>query len=211
MVSRDVRDELAQRRLVAIIRGADAAACVRTAEVLVELGVLVLELSLTSEGGLDTLRRVCRSVGGSALVGAGTVLSAEQAVAAKEAGAVFAVTPALCEGATESIRLGLPTLVGAMTPTEILAAHRAGATAAKVFPARQIGGPGYFAALRGPFPDLPLIPVGGVGLADVPGYLAAGALAVGVGSPLVRDAPDGGDLGSLRGRAAEFLTEVGRS
>jgi 2-dehydro-3-deoxyphosphogluconate aldolase/(4S)-4-hydroxy-2-oxoglutarate aldolase len=177
---------------------------------LVEAGVRLLELSLTSTDALSVLRRICAELGDTALVGAGTVLSDEDARRGAAAGAVFVVTPALCDGATEALRLGMPVLAGAMTPTEVLAARRAGACAVKLFPARQLG-PDYVTALRGPYPDLDLVPVGGVGLPEVPQYLAAGALAVGVGSPLAGDAPDGGDLRALRARAEAFLSSVSES
>jgi 2-dehydro-3-deoxyphosphogluconate aldolase/(4S)-4-hydroxy-2-oxoglutarate aldolase len=113
-------------------------------------------------------------------------------------------TPALGDGVTTAVALGLPVLAGALTPTEVLAARDAGAVAVKVFPAASLG-PGHVKALRDPFPDVPLVPVGGVDLAAVPRYFAAGACAVGVGSPLTGDAPHGGDVAALRERAAAFV------
>jgi 2-dehydro-3-deoxyphosphogluconate aldolase/(4S)-4-hydroxy-2-oxoglutarate aldolase len=200
----DLTELLGRHRLMAIIRGGDPAACERTAEVLVAAGVVLLEVSLTSADALGVLARITSSLGETAHIGAGTVLTADDAKHARDAGARFAVTPALCEGVSAAVGLGMPVLAGAMTPSEVLAARAAGAAAVKVFPAEELG-PRYVKALGGPFPGLPLVPVGGVALADVPRYLAAGALAVGVGSPLVGDAPDGGDLGALRSRAERFL------
>ncbi|MBK1783142.1 bifunctional 4-hydroxy-2-oxoglutarate aldolase/2-dehydro-3-deoxy-phosphogluconate aldolase [Prauserella cavernicola] len=200
----DLTEILTENRLMAIIRGSDPAACERTAEVLVESGVTLLEVSLTSADAVGVLTRVCAKLGSAAHIGAGTVLSADDAKATRDAGATFAVTPALGEGVDVALELGLPVLAGAMTPTEVLAAHRAGATAVKLFPAGSLG-PGYVKALGDPFPGLGLVPVGGVGLADVPEYLKAGALAVGVGSPLGGDAPHGGDLDALRERAVRFV------
>ena len=106
------------------------------------------------------------------------------------------------------MRLGLPILAGALTPTEAIAAYAQGASAVKLFPA-SLGGPRYLAALRDPLPDMPFVPVGGVDAELAGQYLAGGALAVGVGSPLVRDAAAGGDLAALRARARSFLA-VGR-
>ena len=204
----DLREALREHRLLAIIRGRDPAACVRTAEVLVESGVRVLEVSLTSVDSRSVLAATVQRVGDVALVGAGTVLTESDAADALAAGAAFAVTPALCDGVGEAVRRGLPVLVGAMTPTEVWVAHRAGATAVKLFPAGEVGS-SYLAALRQPFPDVDLVPVGGVDRHDAVRFLAAGALAVGVGGPLVGDAPNGGDLGALRARAASFLAAVG--
>ena len=194
-------DDLASHRLLAIIRGSDPDACVRTAETLIEHGVELLEVSLTGRDAFAVLERLA---GAGRRVGAGTVLTADDARRARDAGAAFAVTPALGEGVTASVDLGLPVLAGALTPTEVHAAVTAGAAAVKLFPASTFG-PGYLAALRAPFPDVPFVPVGGIGADDVPRYLAAGALAVGVGGPLVGDAPDGGDLTALARRARSFL------
>ncbi|WP_069622432.1 bifunctional 4-hydroxy-2-oxoglutarate aldolase/2-dehydro-3-deoxy-phosphogluconate aldolase, partial [Streptomyces niveus] len=141
-------------------------------------------------------------------VRAGTVLTAADAHAVHRAGADFVVTPAVCEGVTAARELGLPVLAGVMTPTEIVAALRAGACAVKIFPAAQAGGPAYLRALQGPFPDVPFVPVGGVDAAAARAYLDAGALAVGIGSPLVGDAAgtkSGAGVDALRARARTFL------
>jgi 2-dehydro-3-deoxyphosphogluconate aldolase / (4S)-4-hydroxy-2-oxoglutarate aldolase len=198
---------LRQSRLLAIVRGTDAGACVRTALTLVDEGVTLLEVSLTSADAGDVLRRVVAEAGGRAVVGAGTVLSGDDAHRARDAGAAFVVTPALGEGVTAAAGLGMPVLAGAMTPTEVLAAVNAGAAAVKLFPAGSLG-PGYVTALRGPFPGVPLVPVGGVGRREAGTYLRAGAVAVGAGGPLTGDAPDGGDLAALRTRARDFLAAV---
>jgi 2-dehydro-3-deoxyphosphogluconate aldolase/(4S)-4-hydroxy-2-oxoglutarate aldolase len=199
-----ITDALAEHRLLAIIRGNDPDACVDTAKTLLDHGVAVLEVSLTSHDAFTVLERLA---GLGPWIGAGTVLTADDARRAREAGATFTVTPALGEGVTASIELGLPVLAGALTPTEVHAAVTAGAAAVKLFPA-SAHGPDYLAALRGPFPGVPFVPVGGVGADDVARYLAAGALAVGVGGPLVGDAADGGDLSALADRAARFLRAV---
>ena len=115
------------------------------------------------------------------------------------------VTPAVAESVAESVTRGIPVLAGAFTPTEVLTALSLGATAVKLFPS-SIGGPAYLRALRDPLPDVPFVPVGGVDAALAAEYLAAGAVAVGIGSPLVGDAARGGDLDALRERAAKFLT-----
>ncbi|MGA6161363.1 bifunctional 4-hydroxy-2-oxoglutarate aldolase/2-dehydro-3-deoxy-phosphogluconate aldolase [Amycolatopsis magusensis] len=203
----ELRQLLEQHRLMAIVRGRDPEASVRTAGVLVEAGVRLLEVSLTSADALRVLEATASVVGGRAHLGAGTVLSAEDARRARDAGATFAVTPALGEGVTAAVELGMPVLAGAMTPTEVLAAHRAGATAVKLFPAGALG-PDYVRALGDPFPGIGLVPVGGVGADQIPAYFEAGALAVGVAGPLAGDAPHGGDLDALRTRAAAFLAAV---
>ncbi|MEV4100364.1 bifunctional 4-hydroxy-2-oxoglutarate aldolase/2-dehydro-3-deoxy-phosphogluconate aldolase [Nonomuraea sp. NPDC049649] len=200
---------LARTKLLAIVRGRDPEASARAGRVLVEEGIDLLEVSLSGAGALGVIAALHAELGSRALIGAGTVLTEADAEAAAEAGARFAVTPAMSDGAARAIALGLPTLVGAMTPTEVWHAWQAGAVAVKVFPA-SAGGPRYLAALRAPFPSVPLVPVGGVSAAEVRPYLDAGAVAVGVGSPLLGDAPHGGPDGleALRERARRFRAEV---
>jgi 2-dehydro-3-deoxyphosphogluconate aldolase/(4S)-4-hydroxy-2-oxoglutarate aldolase len=198
---------LRARRLVAIIRGSDPEASVRTAAVLVEEGIDLLEVSLSGSDAVAVIERIRAELGPDVVLGAGTVLAAAQAEAVAAAGASFAVTPAMSEGAARAIELGLPTLIGAWTPTEVWQAFSAGAAAVKVFPASS-GGAAHVKALRDPFPGVPLVPVGGVGAEEAVGHLEAGAVAVGVGSPLAGDAPHGGDLAALRLRSRRFRAAV---
>ncbi|APY88527.1 aldolase [Streptomyces alfalfae] len=206
---------LRAERLVAIVRGSDPDASFRTVMTLAEAGVPLVEVSLSGADALDVLRRARAELGPAAWLGAGTVLTAQDARLAAEAGANLIVTPGLGAGSEEAARLGLPVLGGVLTPTDVIAAEAAGVTALKIFPASAMGGPAYLKALRGPFPRTPFVPVGGVDAAAAEAYLKLGAVAVGVGSPLVGDAADGGDLAGLRARAAEFVkvaagTEAGR-
>ena len=204
--------ELARERLLVIIRGTDPAAAIQAALVLLESGIRILEVSLVTTDALQVIAAVARRAPEGCVVGAGTVLTREDVARAQEAGARFMVTPALTESVAESVARGIPVFAGALTPTEVVTAMSLGATAVKVFPA-SIGGPTYLRALRDPFPGVPFVPVGGVDATLAAEYLAAGAVAVGVGSPLVGDAARGGDLDALRGRAASFLTvaEVSRA
>ncbi|WP_327356443.1 bifunctional 4-hydroxy-2-oxoglutarate aldolase/2-dehydro-3-deoxy-phosphogluconate aldolase [Streptomyces sp. NBC_01304] len=200
----DFSTALRAERLVAIIRGKDPEASFRTVMALVEAGIPLVEVSLSGIDALKVIERARAELGDSAWLGAGTVVTEEDAQRASEAGANLIVTPGLGPGFLASVRQGLPTLAGVLTPTEVCAAAGAEATALKIFPAASMGGPAYLKALRAPFPDLPFVPVGGVGVVEAAEYLQLGAVAVGVGSPLIGDAADGGDLGELRKRAAEF-------
>lgn len=203
----DLLAGLRQRRLMAIVRGSDPGAAYAAGATLVDAGFLLLEVSLTTPGALSVLERLATTHGDIADLGAGTVLTQRQARDALSAGATFLVTPALGPGVTEALALGAPVLAGALTPTEVLTGWQLGATAIKLFPAH-LAGPGYLQALRGPFPDIPIVPVGGVDAVAAAEFLRAGALAVGVGSPLLGDAADGGDLAALRLRAAHYLAVV---
>ncbi|MEV8401533.1 bifunctional 4-hydroxy-2-oxoglutarate aldolase/2-dehydro-3-deoxy-phosphogluconate aldolase [Streptomyces niveus] len=204
----DLPAALRVHRLVAIVRGDDPDAALRTVLALVDEGIALVEVSLSGRDALDVIARARAALGPGAPLGAGTVLTAADAHAVHRAGADFVVTPAVCEGVTAARELGLPVLAGVMTPTEIVAALRAGACAVKIFPAAQAGGPAYLRALQGPFPDVPFVPVGGVDAAAARAYLDAGALAVGIGSPLVGDAAsakNGAGVDALRARARTFL------
>lgn len=199
--------ELSRRKVLAIIRADEpdrALECIRT---LVTAGITILEVSLTTPGGAEAIAKARSEFDSSVLIGAGTVVTEAQADEVAAAHSDFVVTPAITRGAHRSVALDLPLLCGALTPTEIISALDLGALAVKVFPAK-LHGPGYFRELRAPLPDAPLIAVGGVDVATTPQYLKAGALAVGLGSPLLGDAGTGGSQQELATRATTFLEAV---
>ena len=195
---------LRANRLLAIIRGNNPDACFDTAMTLIDGGINILEVSLTTTDALKVISRIDKAASGRALLGAGTVLTAGQVREARDAGAQFIVTPCLAPSTDAAFNLGLPLLVGALTPAEVYAAAREGAAAVKLFPA-SVGGPALLKALRDPFPDIEFVPVGGVAAESVSEYLQAGALAIGAGSPLTGNAPHGGSLAELSGRARKFI------
>lgn len=196
-------DRLRERRIIGIVRGPDADAALGTVLALVEEGIGLVEVSLNTTDAFDVIARARAQLGADAGLGAGTVLSEDDAKRAADAGASFVVTPSLGPGVTASLGRGLPVVAGALTPTEVVAALAVGVTAVKLFPA-SLGGVSYLRALRDPFRDVPFVPVGGVDAEAAGAYLAAGAVAVGVGSPLVGDAAAGGSLDELRQRARSF-------
>jgi 2-dehydro-3-deoxyphosphogluconate aldolase / (4S)-4-hydroxy-2-oxoglutarate aldolase len=199
---------LRSQRLLAIIRGTDAAAALQTVTALAEEGVGLIEVSLTTPHALSVISRASRELGTRALVGAGTVITAQDAAGAADAGAAFIVTPAVVPAIGVAAGRGLPVVAGALTPTEVVRATQEGAEAVKLFPA-SLGSVRYLRALLDPFPGTAFVPVGGVDADAAREYLAAGAIAVGVGSPLIADAASGGPLSGLRERAREFLHAVG--
>ncbi|GIJ24758.1 bifunctional 4-hydroxy-2-oxoglutarate aldolase/2-dehydro-3-deoxy-phosphogluconate aldolase [Micromonospora lutea] len=203
----DLTAELAATRLLAIIRGTDTAAAIAAGTALLAEGVSIIEVALTTPDALRAIEALRAAAPPGGLVGAGTVLTVADVADVAAAGAQFVVTPAVVESIGEAARRGLPVAAGALTPTEAVTAVRLGADAVKLFPA-SVGGPAYLRAVRDPFPDIPFVAVGGVGPAELPGYLAAGAIAVGVGGPLVGDAASGGDLDALRERARAHLAAV---
>lgn len=149
-------------------------------------GIRSIEVTADTPGALD---EVGRARGEGAPIGAGTIRSVEEARAFADAGASFLVSPGLApEIVREGLERGVPAIPGVLSPTEITAAVAAGADVVKLFPA-SLGGPGYLAALRGPFPDVRFVPTGGIRVPDVPTWLEAGAVCVGLGGSLVGGSP----------------------
>jgi 2-dehydro-3-deoxyphosphogluconate aldolase / (4S)-4-hydroxy-2-oxoglutarate aldolase len=201
-----VGEGLAATRVVAILRAENADRAEAVVDVLVEAGVRSLELTLTTKGALDVVERLAARVPAEVEVGVGTVLTAADVDRSVDAGARFVVSPSVePEVIAAALRRRVASYPGAFTPTEIVAAWKAGATAVKLFPAGRLG-PGYLEDVRAPLPDIPVVPTGGVDIASVGGWLAAGAVAVGMGGPLIGDAlaPDG-DLSALAERAGAAL------
>jgi 2-dehydro-3-deoxyphosphogluconate aldolase/(4S)-4-hydroxy-2-oxoglutarate aldolase len=202
-----VINELTQQRALAIVRAPGIADPVGLAATLVAAGLPIMEFPLTTPDATTIIARTSTVDG--AIVGAGTVLTPEQAQEVVAAGARFLVTPDVRPAVAEAARrLGVPVALGALTPTEVGAAIDAGATVVKLFPAARLG-PAYLRDLHGPFPDVPLLATGGIDAGNAADYLAAGALAVCAGSAVV---PPGmaasGDLAGIAVRAEEFVRAV---
>jgi 2-dehydro-3-deoxyphosphogluconate aldolase/(4S)-4-hydroxy-2-oxoglutarate aldolase len=178
-------DELAVARLVAVIRAEHELDVTRLGDMLLAAGVAFIEVTLTTPGALEAIGVLQPLRTEGLRVGAGTVLTRDDANAAVEAGVDFLVAPTLeVEIIGVAHAAHAAAFIGGLTPTEILTAWRAGADVVKVFPGR-IGTPGYFADLAGPLPGIPLMPTGNVDLDNAPAYFDAGAIAVGVGKALV--------------------------
>jgi 2-dehydro-3-deoxyphosphogluconate aldolase/(4S)-4-hydroxy-2-oxoglutarate aldolase len=172
-------------KVIAVIRMPDAARILDVIEALKKGGVKLLEITMTVPGALDIIQKLAVSKSGGVLIGAGTVLDADTAAAAIWSGADFVVSPLADPGMIAACRTH-ETLVapGAFTPAEIVAAWDRGADIVKVFPATSLG-PQYFRDLRGPFPQLRLMPTGGVNIENARAFIEAGACAVGIGTALV--------------------------
>jgi len=177
----EVLTRVAAEKAIAIVREPTADAGRRVVDALVRAGMGCLEVTCTTPGAFDLVDSLR---GGACLVGMGTVLSPSEAVEAAHAGASFVVTPNVDPDVIHTAhRHGLAALIGCGTATEIVTALEHGADAIKVFPAEQLG-PGFLKAVHGPLPWAPLIPVGGVDADNAASWLAAGGIAVGLGSKL---------------------------
>jgi 2-dehydro-3-deoxyphosphogluconate aldolase/(4S)-4-hydroxy-2-oxoglutarate aldolase len=191
--------------VVAVLRAPTADGFAAVADVLVNAGITALEVTLTSQGAIDALAGLRRQLPDHAVLGAGTVLTADQAKASIDAGAAFLVSPVLDLELLDSF--GVPFYPGALTPTEVFTAHRAGAGIVKLFPAATVG-PRYIKDLHGPLPEVRIMPTGGIDIGDIASWLTAGAVAVGLGSPLLGDAAQGGSLAALADRARRAADAV---
>ena len=195
--------------VVAIVRLDDLADAVALTEALARGGVRAVEFTFTNPLAGRAIEAVAAALGDGVLVGAGSVLDAETARAAILAGARFVVTPTVALPVVACCnRYGVATVIGALTPTEILAAWEAGASFVKVFPA-SVGGPRYLKDVRGPLPQVKLIPTGGVGVENAADFIRAGARAVAVGGNLVAPAlVAAGRWDELEGRARALVEAV---
>lgn len=202
---------LSGTRVVAVLRATHAKDYAPVIEALQRGGVLSIELTLSTPGVWEELPRLKNRFGDALEIGVGTVTEAAEAETALDLGAAYIVTPVTDPGViTACVDRGVPVYPGGLTPSELHAGWKLGATAVKIFPASTVGA-GYVAQLRGPFPDIQVIPSGGVNIEDVPGWMSAGALAVSLGGPLLGDAFKGGDLQELTARARRVRELIDRT
>jgi 2-dehydro-3-deoxyphosphogluconate aldolase/(4S)-4-hydroxy-2-oxoglutarate aldolase len=195
---------LPPRAVVAILRAPTAQHFIAASSVLWDAGIRCFEFTLTSEGALEAVSAF-RERRPEAVLGVGTVRTSAHLAAAQDAGAMFAVSqvflPRLVDRAQE---LGLPFVPGALSPTEVVLAWESGVSLVKVSPIGPVGGVSYLNELRGPLPDIAMMPTGGVTLDAVEAYLAAGAAAVGISGAVFGNALITGDLTGLADRAAQL-------
>ena len=206
MTGEQLRAELAARGVVAVLRAGSAERAVAAARALAAGGVTAIEVTFTVPDAPGAIAELAAEE--SLLVGAGTVLTPDQADAAVRAGARFLVSPGFDDLVLDAAeRLGVPALPGVFTPTEVARAARR-CSLMKLFPA-SLGGPTLLAALRGPFPDLAFVPTGGVSSSTVGEWLAAGAIAVGASGDLCPpDATEARDTGLLQERAERYVAAL---
>jgi len=203
MRKEEVLKSLREIGLVPVLRAESVDKALALAEAIAAGGVTVLEITMTVPGAIQVMRKLAEQRP-DILIGAGTVLDAETARMCILEGAKFVVSPALNLQTIEMChRYSVAVLPGALTPTEIVTAWQAGADVVKVFPASAVGGAKYLTALKGPLPQVDLIPTGGVSLATAAEFLNAGAFALGVGSDLV-------DAKAMAAGKPEVVTETAR-
>jgi 2-dehydro-3-deoxyphosphogluconate aldolase / (4S)-4-hydroxy-2-oxoglutarate aldolase len=182
-----VRERIVEIGVVPVVRAASPREARMAADAVCEGGIPIVEITMTVPGAVDVIRELVKSGASDVLVGAGTVLNAESAERCLNAGAQFLVSPGLNVPMVELAKKeGKVVMAGVLTPTEIMAAWEAGADFVKIFPCGQVGGAKYIKALKGPFPQIPFVPTGGVNLNTAGEFIEAGAVALGVGGELVQ-------------------------
>ena len=190
--------------IMPVIRAANPAEALRAVEAICAGGISIVEITMTVPDAPRVLREVARA-NSEFLVGAGTVLNAEQAEICIDAGARFLISPGLApEVIRTAAKHGVLAIPGAFTPSEVMAALELGVEVIKIFPCGSGGGPSHIKALRGPFPDCRFIPTGGVSLKNAEEYFSAGAFALGIGAELT-------DLAALRRNEPHRITEAAKS
>ena len=204
MDKQQVRDQIMAIGVVPVVRAASAAEAWLAAQAVCDGGIPIVEITMTVPGAIDVIRELRKSAPASVLIGAGTVLDAETARRCLDAGAQFLVSPGLNVPTVEfAARSGILMLAGALTPTEVITAWNAGSDFVKVFPCGQVGGAKYIKALKGPLPQIPLVPTGGVNLNTAAEFIEAGAAALGIGGELVQ-------ADALKSGKAEVIVENAR-
>lgn len=201
--------EIERVGVIAVIRADSPDAMTDVCKALVAGGVTACEITMTVPGAIEAIEAASRALGADAVIGVGTVLDADTAKRAIDAGADFVVSPSFDAEVVAMARQHEKVVIpGALTPTEVVQAWTAGADVVKIFPANHFG-PRYFRDLHGPLPDIRLTPTGGVDLNTTPEWIKAGAVAVGVGSALVkRDLVASADWAGLTALAAEYVAAV---
>ena len=214
MASRRQKQEvlaaLREGGIVPVIRADSADTALRIVDALVAGGIRTLEITMTVPDAIGAIKAVADRFGSSVLVGAGTVTSRALAEGSLDAGAEFLVTPCVVPDVIAVAKeRDVAVLPGAMTPTEVFTAWSSGGDIIKIFPASNVGGASYLKALKGPFPQIPLCPTGGVNLQTIGEFVKAGASAVGVGGELVSKAAiDAGDYGKITELAKQYVSAL---
>lgn len=209
----DVRKLITEVGIVPVVRASNSQQALLAAEAVCAGGIPIVEITMTVPGAIDVIAQLAGTVGDTVLVGAGTVVDADAARKCISAGAQFIVSPGFDRETADLVwREGKLMIAGALTPTEIMAASKAGADFVKIFPCGSMGGPKYIRALRGPFPQIPFIPTGGVNLETAADFIRAGVAALGVGGEVVQaEALKSGDAAVITENARKFVEAVKRA
>jgi 2-dehydro-3-deoxyphosphogluconate aldolase/(4S)-4-hydroxy-2-oxoglutarate aldolase len=205
----DLLTKIEEVGIVAVIRLHDADDIINVCNAVKAGGVTALEITMTTPGALEAIKELSSNKSPDVLIGVGTVLDVATAEKAIEAGSEFVVSPIFSEAVVKATKAaGVISMPGAYSPTEVYAASQAGADVVKIFPA-SVGGPGFFKGIKAVFPDIKVMPTGGVNLETIAGFVKAGAWSLGTGSNLTpQDAIKNKDWKQITDIAASFVAAV---
>lgn len=210
MTKEQVRARIKEIGIVPVVRAASAQQAIQASEAVCAGGVPIVEVTMTVPGAIGVISQLSKSMGNEILIGAGTVLDAETAQRCLDAGAQFLVSPGF-DLATVQLagRLGKLIMAGALTPTEVIAAWKAGSDFVKIFPCGTVGGAKYIKALKAPLPQVPMVPTGGVNLQTAADFIRAGSDALGIGGELVSAAAlKSGNVSPITEAARQYVAIV---
>lgn len=195
--------------LLAVIRGPSKELTLEMVAALVAGGVTGIEITYTTPNAAEVVAALAQRFGDEIVLGMGTLIEPAQAAEAAQAGAQFLVSPHTEPALAQAmVATGLPVMMGALTPTEVMASRQLGSDVVKLFPG-SLGGPEYMKALKGPFPNVPMMPTGGVDIDNIADWFAAGAVAVGAGSQLCpKNLAVAGKFDEITAIARSFATAV---
>jgi len=213
MQKKKIFDLIVEEKFIPLIRSDSREEAIKIAEAMKKGGAKLIEVTMTVPSAFDVIKEVSRAFGDTVIIGAGTILDVETARIALASGAKFLVTPTVN---TDVIALGhrysVLTIIGAMTLTEILNCWNGGADLVKIFPSSLLGGPNYIKAIKGPLPQVLLVPSGGINVESAPTYIEAGATAIAVGSEITRvDPKDKKRFETIEKRTAAFIQALKKS
>lgn len=205
-----VRARILEIGIIPVIRASTADLAMSAARAVAEGGIPVAEMTMTVPGAIDAIAKLKAAIGDKVLIGAGTVLDAETAARCLDAGAEFLVSPGFDRETVEFAKSkGVLMMAGALTPSEVIAAWKAGSDFVKIFPCGNVGGASYIKALKAALPQVPMVPTGGVNASTAAAFLQAGASALGIGGELVSaKAMAAGDWSAITAAAREFVSVV---
>ena len=186
MTKQQVRNRIVEIGIVPVVRASSAQQAMQAAAAVCAGGIPIVEITMTVPGAIDVITQLAKSMGNDVLIGAGTVLDAEAAERCIDAGADFLVSPGFDLATVQFAKQqGKLIMAGALTPTEVITAWKAGSDFVKIFPCGTVGGAKYIKALKAPLPQVPMVPTGGVNLETAADFIRAGADALGIGGELV--------------------------
>lgn len=210
MTKEQVRQTILEIGIVPVVRASSGQQAIQAAEAVCAGGIPIVELTMTVPGAIDVIAQLVKSMGIDVVVGAGTVLDAETAQRCLDAGAQFLVSPGTDLPTIQLAKQkGVLIMAGALTPTEVITAWKAGSDFVKIFPCGTVGGAKYIKALKAPLPQVPMVPTGGVNLETAADFLRAGSSALGIGGELISAAAlKSGNITAITDSAKQYIAIV---